>query len=164
MRWMGLVCTCVAAVSAGVVGLAGCGGGSGDGGASALSPLGSRQQQMEATNQAAAVASAPAAPSIDGSWRGVFLDATTGGRRSLTASITQDGDTVTIDTSLSGLGGYFTGTIQSDGFLWLTDAWDGETWTTLGGAASGSYIVIQDYVTNPDDPDELLLNTIELSR
>jgi len=155
---------CVAAVCAVVAGLAGCGGESGDGGAPALSLLGSRQQPVESTNQPAAAASGPAAPSIGGSWRGVFLDATTGARRGLTASITQDGDAVTIDTSLSGLGGYFTGTIRSGGFLWLSDAWDGETWTTLGGAASGSYIVIQDYVTNPDDPDELLLNTIELSR
>ncbi len=92
------------------------------------------------------------------------MDATTGARESITATITQSGDEITIDTSLSGLGSYFTGNIQSGGFLWLTDASDGETWTTIEGAASSSYIVIQDYVTDPDDPDELLLNTIELSR
>ena len=163
MRMMGFVCIRGAAVLATAAWLAGCGGGE-DGGGTSLSPLAGRQQSAEATNPVASAAASPAVASIAGSWRGVFLDATTGGRESLTARITQNGDTVTIDTSLSGLGGFFTGTIQSDGFLWLTDAADGETWTTLGGAASPSYIVIQDYVTDPDDPDELLLNTIELSR
>lgn len=153
-----------ATVLAAGVWLSGCGGGDGDPGATSLSPLGSRQQAAEATNQVATAAASPALPSLAGSWRGVFLDATTGGREALTARITQDGDSLTITTSLAGLGGHFTGTIQGDGFLWLTDAWDGETWTTLGGAAASSYIVIQDYVTNPDDPDEQLLNTIELSR
>lgn len=141
--------------------VSGCGGSDED--TPSISPLGNLPQSGGSTNAVAATP-APAGPNLAGSWSGLFLDATTGARESITATITQSGSEITIDTSLSGLGSYFTGSIQSDGFLWLTDASDGETWTTLSGAATARYLVIQDYVTDPDDPDELVLNTIELSR
>jgi len=107
---------------------------------------------------------AAAGPSIAGRWKGTFFDPVANSTQGIRASISQEGDQVTIDTTLTDVGSFLTGVIRSDGHIRLTDAWDGETWTTHGGPATSSHIVIQDFVHDPTTGSMNLLNTIELSR
>lgn len=139
--------------------LAGCGEGDSDGSPARRGGL--RSTSDDGTNVAS---TARSALRLAGRWRGTFYNAQTGGNGAISAMIGQEGDVVTIDTGLPGLGGYFTGTVDAAGNLWLTDAWDGELWTTHSGPANASFIVIQDYVADPDGSGEQFLNTIELSR
>jgi hypothetical protein len=45
------------------------------------------------------------------------------------------------------VGAFFTGSIDEDGVIRLTDGFDGETWTSYG-EVSGNYIRIRDYLMN----------------
>ncbi len=81
---------------------------------------------------------------LAGSWAGTYY--TTDGIDSepITATITQDGDAVTIWTSLIGTGGLFTGTIDEEGFMVMMDNNDGQTWTTIFGATTSNELQLVD--------------------
>jgi len=74
----------------------------------------------------------PVGPDLRGKWdgiyyfEGIFNTATT----ELTAKISQNADAIVLTTSLSGTGARFTGQIDADGTMLLTDSQDGEVWTT----------------------------------
>jgi hypothetical protein len=91
--------------------------------------------------------SAGSPPNIAGSWSGTMYTDNTllPTRRSLSASISQDNDAVSIKTSLSGVGSSFSGRISSNGSMTLTDNSTGETWTTYRRPATSSYIEIADF-------------------
>lgn len=59
----------------------------------------------------------------------------------------------------------FTGTIDAQGNMHLTDPSDGETWTTHEQPATSTFIEIEDFQTRPSptNPDPAL-NIIRLSR
>ncbi|MBU4458981.1 MAG: hypothetical protein KJ579_00330 [Verrucomicrobia bacterium] len=139
--------------------LAGCGEGDSDGAPPRRGGL-----RSTSDGDSNSVSTASSALRLVGKWSGMFYNAQSGGNGAISATITQEGDVVTIDTSLPGLGGYFTGTVDAAGNMWLTDSWDGEMWTTHMGPATGNYMIIQDYVDDPDGSGEQFLNTIELSR
>lgn len=83
----------------------------------------------------------------------------------VTATVRQNGDAITIRTSLTALGANFSGAIEEDGNLVLTDAFDGETWTTHFQKPTNNHIQIADYVRPPsfEDPDPPT-NIIDLMR
>lgn len=98
----------------------------------------------------------PIGPDLRGRWMGVYYRSDRGGQLSLTASISQEGDAVTLSTSKpSGTARLLTGTISGNGDMVLTDAFDGETWTTLFGPATTNHVMLADYVRQPtvEDPD-----------
>lgn len=106
--------------------------------------------------------------SISGSWTGIYAiydGATVSDRQSLTANIDQDEDAVVINTSLPSIGRFFTGSINTDGNMRLTDAFDGELWTTYYGPVTRNSIRIADFVRRPtpSDPNPPIA-VIELSR
>ena len=105
----------------------------------------------------------PVGPDLRGEWVGVFLG--NGPRQALTATILQDGDAIMIRTSLTGIGANLSGTSSTDGSLSLTDAFDGEIWSTFSSKASATRVQIQDFLRSPapDDPNAPL-QTIELTR
>lgn len=101
-------------------------------------------------------------------WSGFFLNTETGTRESLTATVTQDGDAVTITTTKDfPPAQMFTGTISSNSTLRLTDASDGEVWSTHFGPATNNFIKVADFLEAPmgaDDPTLFPLAILELSR
>lgn len=89
-------------------------------------------------------------PDIAGDWSGTYYQTHRAGGEALTASIKQSEDAVIIKTSRAdGVGKSFTGSISTDGEMILTDAFDGETWTTYYGPSDSSQITIADYLYPP---------------
>jgi hypothetical protein len=125
---------------------------------------GNRGLSARSDPNAPAAPAAPTGVSIAGRWKGTFFDPVANTTQGIRASISQDGDQVTIDTTLPDVGSFLTGTIRPNGHIRLTDAWDGETWTTHAGPATSSHIIIQDYVRDPTTGSMNLLNTIDLTR
>lgn len=106
-------------------------------------------------------------PRIKGKWSGVYYRSDGGGQSPVTATITQNREAVTISTSRQGAtAGLLTGTIDPSGRMVLTDALDGETWTTYYGPANENYIKVADFVRAPeiDDIEPVPLYILELSR
>lgn len=103
---------------------------------------------------------------IQGAWLGEYYTTGTTNDESeaITAVVEQDGDAVTIDTSLSGQADLFTGTIDSEGVLDLTDASDGQHWTSISGPATSNSIVIGDYLFEEAGTNGVPLVVIELYR
>lgn len=95
----------------------------------------------------------PVGPHVGGKWSGEYGNDETGESMGLTASIKQDGDALTITTSKSGLGHSFTGTIHEDGYIRVTDAYDGQTWTSYG-QTTANHLMIEDYTHRPTIYDE----------
>jgi len=94
-------------------------------------------------------------PSVSGSWSGIYYRTDEAAEESITASISQDGKAVVINTTkASAPGQAFTGTIETNGEMILTDGSDGETWTTHFGPATGNNIHIADFV-RPPTPEEM---------
>lgn len=92
-------------------------------------------------------------PKIAGAWRGTYYTRGYGLEQpgvSISAQIRQDGDAVIINTTLTGVGANLTGTIDSDGDMRLTDAYDGEIWTTHYRPATPSFIQIADFLRPPE--------------
>lgn len=102
-------------------------------------------------------------PHIDGQWSGTFFTENWPfpGRRHVSATITQSGDAITIDTSLNGIGSFLTGRIDANGGIVLTDAATGETWTTHRQRATESFIEIADFRKELDND---AISFIQLSR
>jgi len=105
-------------------------------------------------------------PRIKGNWSGSYYRTDRPERLSLTAKIEQDRDAVIITTSKSGgTAVNFTGNIRNSGNMRLTDAYDGEAWTTYYGPAKENRIVIADYVYSPSsNVSNRPLYVVELSR
>jgi hypothetical protein len=98
-------------------------------------------------------------PSIDGSeWSGTLV-LENYGTQAVTATITQCGNRVLIQTSSTfTYGQKLEGTMASDGDMYVWDATTGEEWTTHYGTASSSSIKLYDFVNNFQDMDKLILS------
>jgi hypothetical protein len=139
-HWGRTCCTTVwMALAVGVALAAGCGGGGGGG-------------------------APPVGPDLRGQWAGVITQPGSPAT-SLTATIGQDGNAVTIHTSLQGIGAAFTGASTDDGCLSLTDGFDGETWTTFRRKTTPTRIQISDFTRAPvlGEPQPAL-RTIDMQR
>ena len=102
-----------------------------------------------------------AQPNIDGDdWTGYFETTGFNNRQSITASINQSGNSVTIVTSKSGLGSRLVGSINSNGDMLVFDQYDGEDWTTHFGPATLAQVAIYDFIC----PTCSQLNSIVLTR
>lgn len=109
----------------------------------------------------------PVGPAVGGSWVGHYFDR--GGSRQdtpITATIRQDGDAIMIRTSLVGVGANLTGTIDAAGDMRLTDAFDGEIWTTHYRPATTNFVQIADFLRQPEPEDQgaTPIQIIELTR
>lgn len=103
----------------------------------------------------------PVYADLRGDWTGYYERP--GRHEDLTAHITQIESNLTIETSLTGRGQHLSGTISSDGYIRLTDSYDGETWTSYGDVSS-HYIRIRDYLFDPDLGRDSPEQTIYLTR
>ena len=92
---------------------------------------------------------------LAGSWSGRYVSPDV--NRDLEATITQERDALTIETSLQNIGRSFTGTIDTNNQITVTDAYDGETWTSYGPVTSSSFL-IRDLLFDPllgtNSPDQ----------
>ena len=105
-------------------------------------------------------------PRISGNWAGIFFRTNESSRTNVTARISQSGDAITITTSLpEDIGARFTGSIDSDGDMKLTDPFDGEVWTTHFRPATTNAVTIADFISAPTalEPDKPL-KVIQLRR
>ncbi len=94
----------------------------------------------------------PVGADIAGKWTGYYENDETGEYETLTATVSQDGDAVTITTSKSGPGHSLNGSIGSDANLFMTDSYDGQSWTSQRPATSTS-LDVGDYTYRPDGSD-----------
>jgi len=112
--------------------------------------------------------SGPPVPDIAGEWSGYHYVRRGGrnvGQAPVTATIFQneaDRTRVTVVTSLRGTGQFFSGTIDSDGYMWMIDAYDGEIWTTHYRKATSDLVEMDDYLM--DDHVITAVNVIYLDR
>lgn len=103
----------------------------------------------------------PVGASIGGSWSGVYYREGHS-RLPITAKIGQDGDAVSISTSKPEPPAQrFAGRINASAELDLTDASDGEEWTSLQPANS-HHVKIGDYVRQPTAQDKLEGNDVAM--
>jgi len=110
-------------------------------------------------------------PNLNGqNWTGFYFNGDSGFMENLTASVTHTSNQVVIVTSKTAPPAQqFTGTINAAGKMDLTDAWDGEQWTTFFGPASNRFIKVADFARPPMDQsieDEINVpfKILELSR
>ena len=97
-------------------------------------------------------------PIISGQWSG-SIDLVEFDPETVTASITQDGENVTITTSTSRpYGRKFVGTIDEKGVMLVYDQETGEDWTTSEGNATETTIILTDWVSESGDLDRLELH------
>lgn len=89
----------------------------------------------------------PVGSDLRGKWSGYYKSPDQ--RVNLTATIKQEGNALTIETTKEGVGHLLTGTIDDDSYVFLTDAFDGETWTSYG-EVSHDYLRIRDYFYDPE--------------
>lgn len=100
-------------------------------------------------------------------WSGFFYATDGSGRVAVTATITQNKEAITITTSRpsGAIAHLLTGTMKSNGRILVTDAADGELWSTFFGPAHGNYIKLADYEVRPvpgNGKDDFYI--LELSR
>lgn len=110
-------------------------------------------------------------PNLNGSnWRGFYFNGESGFMENLTATITHTSNAVVVVTSKTAPPAQqFTGTIDAGGKMELTDAYDGEQWTTFFGNASNRFVKVADFARPPLDAtleDEITVpfKIVELSR
>ena len=90
-------------------------------------------------------------PRISGQWSGSFFQTNASGSEAITATIRQNRDAIVIETSKAEPPGQrFTGGIDANGDLTMTDASDGETWTTYFGPVTTNFVKIADFISRPD--------------
>lgn len=99
--------------------------------------------------------------SLRGKWSGRYVSPSSS--MSLSAEISQQGDSVIISTTKSGVGHLLTGTLTANGQLRLTDGYDGETWTSYGPVTRNN-LRIRDYLYDPDLTSDSPEQDIYLSR
>jgi hypothetical protein len=91
-----------------------------------------------------------AVPRIGGKWTGSFFVTDKAGSTPLKATIRQSNDAIVITTNLAEPPGQmFSGGITTSGKMTLTDAFDGEIWTTFFGPATTDFVKIADFVERP---------------
>lgn len=136
------------------VALNGCGGGS------------SRSDKASNNPSGATASKRLVGPNLNGKWEGTFTVIGDGLNDStpLTATIRHTGNSVYVKTSLVGIGANLTGTINAVGDMYLTDAYDGETWTTHFGPASSTSVRIADFAEDPSLSDDPAIEVIDLVR
>jgi len=109
---------------------------------------------------------APVGVDIHGQWGGVYY-VEGGSRVSITASVSQDGDAIVIKTDKAEPPGQsLTGTIDENGDIVLTDAYDAEVWTDYGTVTT-TRLRVSDYERSPyigEDPGDVPRKVIDLSR
>ncbi len=99
-----------------------------------------------ATNDATGVA--VVGPDLNGSdWAG-YIKSERDGVTNLTATITHQGNQVTIVTSKDGLAHELVGTINAVGETNMRDLFDNEQWTSVYGNVSQNSINLGDYIAN----------------
>jgi hypothetical protein len=91
----------------------------------------------------------PVGADIAGDWAGYYENDETGDRENITATVSQDGDAVSITTSKTGPGHHLTGAISAEAHLFMTDSYDGQTWTSQTPATHNS-LEIGDYTYKPE--------------
>lgn len=99
-------------------------------------------------------------PDLNGSWSG-FVNLVNEGNEnvSVSASVSQDGENISISTnSPYSYARSFSGKISSSGNIKVRDGHTGEIWTTHSGAASASSIRLFDWVNDFTDLDRLELS------
>ncbi len=97
-------------------------------------------------------------PAIAGEWSGE-LDLVKFEPESITATITQQGENITIRTTSSRpYGRLFTGTIDNNGAMLVYDQETGEDWTTSEGNATEKNIVLTDWISGEGKLDRLELH------
>lgn len=85
-------------------------------------------------------------PDLQGKWAGTFaIQGVPGSTQEITARVTHKKDTIVIKTSKDMEGSKLTGNIDEGGDMFLTDNFDGETWTTRFGPATETSIVVVDF-------------------
>ena len=103
-------------------------------------------------------------------WSG-YLYATDGSDRTVVKAVIsqegKEGEAVVITTDLPAnhIARKLTGTFETSGKMLVTDAFDGEWWSTFFGPAHGNYIKLADYETRPvpgNGKDDFYI--LELSR
>jgi hypothetical protein len=107
----------------------------------------------------------PVGADIAGEWAGYYENDETGESEAITATVGQDGDAVTIITSKIGVAHQLSGAISTDASLYMTDAYDGQTWTSQRAATHNS-LELGDYTYTPEggDAPEPPLQFIQLYR
>jgi hypothetical protein len=88
---------------------------------------------------------------LSGSWNGLYTRP--GYQESLTATITQDGESLTIETTKIGNAHFLAGTISTNGYIELRDPYDGQTWTSLGPLTETNFY-IRDFLFEAEVPGE----------
>lgn len=108
----------------------------------------------------------PVGPDLQGEWGGrYFVERSSDSREeTITATVSHRGNAIVIKTSKTGAGATFTGTIDADGDMTLTDANDGETWTTYFGPARSNAFRIADFLFDSDLGGSSPLQVIDLRR
>ncbi len=86
-------------------------------------------------------------PDISGDWSG-YYQFPGESRVPLSATVGVNGNDLFVMTTLSGTGHMLTGVIDDDGWVFLTDAYDGDTWTVETPVTSHSIYLI-DYAYGP---------------
>ena len=86
---------------------------------------------------------APVFADISGKWTGVYTYP--GRSEQISALIRQNGSSLVIETSKSGVAHFFSGTISSDGWIEVVDHYNNKTWTSLGTITS-THVFIRDYL------------------
>lgn len=92
-----------------------------------------------------------------GGWSGYVNLVNSGNTNTpISASVSQDGGSITISTSSPySYARVFSGKISNGGYIKVKDHSTGETWTTLHGSASANHFVLYDYVNDFTDLDKL---------
>lgn len=105
------------------------------------------------------------APKIAGKWSGTYSWSDGTHLMSVRATIEQNGSGLVIRTSKAAPGRLLTGQIRSNGRIRLTDADDGEIWSTYYGAASASHVKIADFlIPTPAGRTGEILQVLDLRR
>ncbi|MBN1270614.1 MAG: hypothetical protein JXB04_13575 [Kiritimatiellae bacterium] len=86
---------------------------------------------------------APAGPDVSGDWSGRYISGA-GEVTPISASISQNGTAVYIETTLETEGRLLVGRLSEGGGFLVTDSYSGETWTT-GAPVTSSHVQLIDY-------------------
>jgi len=132
-------------ISIGLIGIWGCGSDGGDSGPEVIGP------KVAGSN-----------------WSGFYFNSATGFQENLTATITHiSNDVVIVTSKVNPPAQRLTGTISTNGTMVLTDASDGETWTTFFGPVTRDFVKVADFSRVPDDQEvdiNVPIKFVELSR
>lgn len=90
----------------------------------------------------------PVGPDINGTWSGTYHDPG-GPEIPVSATIVQNGSSLFVETSMPTYGRLLTGSMNADGHAFLEDAYDGETWSTIGGTVTSTHVDFIDYAYGP---------------